>query len=436
VCGLRGRLNELKARTNAGLGLTTYRGLRELLTFNTPLDLVRERLPEKPVACVRPERVSLAANWFQENFPGEVIYAVKANPSPWVLDAAYAAGIRWFDVASEVEVELIASRYPDAVMAFMHPVKSRKAIERAYFNHGVRIFSLDCEAELEKIVAATAGARDLTLVVRLAVSNAEAGYALSGKFGVSESDAPELLRQTRRHADELGVSFHVGSQCMSPSAYRDAMDLASRIILRAGVTIDIVDVGGGFPSAYPGMSPPDLSLYVDVIDECFEEMPVLMNADLWCEPGRALVAESTSILARVELVKDGALYINDGSYGNLFDAAHCKWPFPVKAHRAEGEFGEEAGAYRLYGPTCDSIDTMEGPYDLPADIREGDYIEIGMLGAYGVAMQTRFNGYGETDTVEVGDAPWTSMYGALPEAVEKTAKVIAFPRQKRLKRAL
>ena len=96
----------------------------------------------------------------------------------------YATGLRWFDVASEEEIKLIASRYPDAKMAFMHPVKSRKAIERAYFEHGVRIFSLDCEAELEKIVAATQRADDLTLVVRLAVNNAEAMYALSNKFGV------------------------------------------------------------------------------------------------------------------------------------------------------------------------------------------------------------------------------------------------------------
>jgi ornithine decarboxylase len=375
--------------------------------------------------------VSLAASWFQENFPGEVLYAVKANPSPWVLDAVYAAGVRWFDVASEAEVDLIASRYPDATMAFMHPVKSRKAIERAYFDRGVRIFALDCLAELEKIVDATGGAPDLTLVVRLAVSNSEAGYALNDKFGAGERDAPLLLQRTRRFADSLGVSFHVGSQCMSPSAYRDAMALASRVILKAAVTVDIVDVGGGFPSAYPGMSPPELSRFVDVIDECFEEMPVLMNADLWCEPGRALVAESSSILARVELAKSGALYINDGSYGNLFDAAHCKWPFPVKALRADGAFSEETLPFKLFGPTCDSIDVMEGPYQLPADIREGDYIEIGMIGAYGVAMSTRFNGCGETETVEVGDAPWTSMY---EEVSAPQGRVLPFPRQKRLKK--
>jgi ornithine decarboxylase len=241
-----------------------------LLTFHTPLDLVRERLPEVPVACVRPDRVSVAANWFRDNFPGEVLYAVKANPSPWALDAVYAAGLRWFDVASEAEIQLIASRYPDAKMAFMHPVKSRKAIERAYFEHGVRTFSLDCEAALEKIVSATQRAEDLTLIVRLAVSNQDAAYALSHKFGVSEEAAPALLQKARRFADNLGVSFHVGSQCMSPSAYRDAMDLASSIILKAAVTVDVVDVGGGFPSAYPGMTPPDLELYVKVIKSAFE----------------------------------------------------------------------------------------------------------------------------------------------------------------------
>jgi hypothetical protein len=159
---------------------------------------------------------------------------------------------------------------------------------------------------------------------------------------VQDRDGAEpLLRKARGFADNLGVSFHVGSQCMNPSAYRDAIELASQIIREAGVILDVVDVGGGFPSAYPGMTPPDLELYVKVIKEAFEEMPVAMNAQLWCEPGRALVAESTSILARVELVKDGALHINDGSYGNLFDAAHCKWPFPVKAHRPDGEFEGE-----------------------------------------------------------------------------------------------
>lgn len=406
-----------------------------MLSFATPLDLVRNMRPEGPVACVRPERVSIAVGWFQENFPGEVLYAVKANPSPWMIDAAYAAGQRWFDVASLNEIELVRARCPGATLAFMHPVKSRHAIREAYFRHDVRIFVLDCEAELAKIIEETRGARDLTLVVRLAVSNTDASLPLTGKFGVTTDRAPDLLRAVRGHAAELGVSFHVGSQCMNPDAYRVAMEQASRAIKRAGVTIDVVDVGGGFPSIYPGMEPRPLQAYVDVIADAFEDMPVLMNADLWCEPGRALCAEASSILVKVELVKDDAVYINDGAYGNLFDAAHCRWSFPIRVHRVSGTVSEAVRAVKLYGPTCDSIDTMEGPFALPADIAEGDYIEFGMLGAYGVAMQTRFNGFGKTLDVVVEDYPWASLYTRDP-AQPKSAEVVRLASRRMAARGL
>ena len=405
-----------------------------MLTYDNPLDLVRDLSPDEPIACNRPERVFLAATWFQDHFPGEVLYAVKANPSLWVLDQVYAAGVRWFDVASLRYVELIGDRYPDANLAFMHPVKSRTAIARAYFDHGVRIFVLDCEAELEKIMAATGQATDLTLVVRMAVANDGATLPLAGKFGASSVDAPELLQKTRAVADELGVSFHVGSQCMSPAAYRTAMEQVSRAILSAAVTVDIVDVGGGFPVAYPGLTPPPLEAYMDVIDQAFEEMPVLMNADLWCEPGRALCAEGTSILAKVELVKDGAVHLNDGAYGNLFDAVHCKWPFPVRVHRREGALSADRATFRLCGHTCDSIDTLAGECKLHDDLGEGDYIEFGMLGAYGVAMQTGFNGFGATSDVAVRDMPWGSVFEPLA-APAPTPTIIPFPRRKRLRAA-
>jgi len=215
-----------------------------------------------------------------------------------------------------------------------------------------------------------------------------------------------LLAARAATQGKMGVSFHVGSQCMRPTAYQAAMAQASRAIVRAGVMVDIVDVGGGFPSVYPGMVPPDMSDYVDSIQRGFADMMVHEETELWCEPGRALVAEAQSILTKVELRKNDALYLNDGSYGNLFDAAHVKWPFPVKLYRGEGEGAHEVEGplkpFRFYGPTCDSMDHMPGPFWLPEDIREGDYIEIGMLGAYGVAMTTRFNGYGDAETVVVG----------------------------------
>ncbi|MFZ5718800.1 MAG: type III PLP-dependent enzyme [Pseudomonadota bacterium] len=396
-------------------------------TYHTPLDLVRERSPERPVAFARPGVVAVAARWFQANFKGDVFYAVKANPSPWVIETLVEAGVNSFDVASVPEIALVAEHAPHARMAFMHPVKSRKAIAEAYHRYGVKIFALDTHEELEKILEATDGARDLTLIVRLAVSAEGASYSLSGKFGVATHEAPSLLLAARRATEgKMGVSFHVGSQCMRPTAYQAAMAQAQRAIVRAGVLVDIVDVGGGFPSVYPGMVPPDMADYVDSIQRGFQDMSVHEETELWCEPGRALVAEASSILTKVELKKGDALYLNDGSYGSLFDAAHVKWPFPVKLYRGEGEAAHEVEGplkpFRFYGPTCDSLDHMPGPFWLPEDIREGDYVEIGMLGAYGVAMNTRFNGFGDAETVEVADAPMASMFGL-------AGRVIRTPRE-------
>ncbi len=408
--------------------------------YHTPLDLVRSRPVEGPVACARPDRLAIAATWFQDNFPGEVLYAVKANPSPWVIDALYRAGMRWFDAASLPEVELIAERCPDATIAYMHPIKSRHSIRRAYFDHGVRIFVLDCEAELNKILEETGYAKDLILLVRLAVSNEGSALPLAGKFGAGEAEAPDLIRTTRAHAEELGVSFHVGSQCMAPGTFRATMAEASRLIVKAGVTVDIVDVGGGFPSPYPGMTPPPMADYITAIRDAFEDMMVLENADLWCEPGRALIAEAVSVLTRVELVKGHQVHLNDGAYGCLFDMVHAKWPFPIRVHRADGEPSQQTAEFKLYGPTCDAIDTMPGLHTLPADLAEGDVIEVGMLGAYGTAMATRFNGFGDVETFEVADFPWTSLYtggeaeAPAPAATGTEPRVVPFARAQRRRR--
>jgi len=408
-----------------------------LRTYHTPLDLVRERSVERPVALVRPAAAALAAHWFQANFQGQVFYAVKTNPSPWAIKTLFDNGIRAFDVASVPEIELVAEHAAGARMAFMHPVKSRRAISAAYFDHGVKTFSLDTHDELAKILDATGGAKDLTLIVRLAVSTDGATYPLAGKFGVDSHHAPDLLLAARRATEDMmGVSFHVGSQCMRPTAYQGAMAQASRSLVRAGVFADIVDVGGGFPSVYPGMIPPAMEDYVDSIHRGFAEMMVHETTELWCEPGRALVAEASSLLAQVELRKGDALYLNDGSYGAMFDAAHFKWPFPTKLVR-DGESSAELRPFRFYGPTCDSLDQMPGPFWLPADVREGDFIEIGMLGAYGVAMTTRFNGYGDLDVAAVEDAPMASMYGLAPRAIPlkkvdaPAAEVVKLTRRKK-----
>ena len=363
--------------------------------------------PDRPVTLVRNHAATTAAGFFAKNFRGKTLYAVKANPSPALLQLLWTAGITHYDVASINEVRLVRQTLPEATLCFMHPVKSPEAIGEAYHVHGVRSFSLDMVDELAKIVTATGHATDLTLLVRLRVSSDHSKLSLAAKFGASPDETPALLLATRQVAERLGVCFHVGSQAMSPKAYADALHLVGAAIVKAAVTVDVVDVGGGFPSVYPGMEPPALMRYFDCIHQEFEALPVSYSAELWCEPGRALSAEYASLLVRVEQRRGTALYINDGAYGSLFDAAHVGWRFPVKLLR---ESSAGCAGFSFYGPTCDDIDHMAGPFELPADVKAGDYIEIGMVGAYGSAMQTNFNGFVPGISVEVDDAPMLSLY--------------------------
>lgn len=365
--------------------------------------------PAAPVTLIRPQAAARAARFFTEKFPGRSLYAVKANPSPALLRTLWDSGITHYDVASIAEVRLVARTLPEAKLCFMHPVKAEEAIAEAYHEHGVRTFSLDTLDELGKIMRATGDASDLELCVRLRVSSDYSELSLASKFGVELGESRELLMATRQAADALGICFHVGSQAMSPHAYTQAIERVRAAIVEAAVTVDIVDVGGGFPSVYPGMEPPALELYFDAIHRGFESLPVSYSSELWCEPGRALSAEYSSLLVRVERRRGDELYINDGAYGALFDAAHIGWRFPVNLLRQE-ESDAELKGFSFYGPTCDDMDHMAGPFMLPADVQAGDYIEIGMLGAYGCAMRTGFNGFSAETMVEVADEPMASLY--------------------------
>lgn len=384
-------------------------------------DLAKQR-PVQPVTLIRPHAARRAARFFVEKFAGRSLYAVKANPSPDLLRILWDSGITHYDVASIAEVRLVAEALPDAVQCFMHPVKAEEAIEEAYFVHGVRTFSLDTMDELDKIVRATKSAADLNLCVRIRVSSDHAKLSLASKFGAEPDEMKALLFETRQAADALGICFHVGSQAMTPAAFGEAMERVRAAIVEAAVTVDIVDVGGGFPSVYPGMEPPPLLSYFELIHEAFESLPISYSAELWCEPGRALCAEYASVLVRVEKRRGDHLYINDGAYGALFDAAHIGWRFPVKLVREEASAVRDM-AFSFYGPTCDDLDHMAGPFVLPADVAAGDYIEIGMLGAYGCAMRTGFNGFGLVSSVIAGDEPMATLYGeaerevALPNVV-------------------
>lgn len=378
--------------------------------------------PAAPVTLIRPQAAARAARFFAEKFPGRSLYAVKANPSPDLIRTLWDSGITHYDVASIAEVRLVAETLPQAKLCFMHPVKAEEAIVEAYHVHGVRTFSLDTIDELEKIVRATDNATDLELCVRLRVSSEHSELSLASKFGAELGETRELLMATRQAADALGICFHVGSQAMSPQAYSDAIERVRAAIVDAAVTVDIIDVGGGFPSVYPGMEPPALEAYFDAIYRGFESLPISYSAELWCEPGRALSAEYSSIIVRVERRRGTELYINDGAYGALFDAAHIGWRFPVALLREEESEADLIG-FSFYGPTCDDMDHMVGPFMLPDDVVAGDYIEIGMLGAYGAAMRTGFNGFTSEAVIEVEDEPMASLY-ADPVPARRRATVI------------
>ena len=379
---------------------------------HSALGLATALRPVQPVTLLRPHAATRAARFFAEKFPGKSLYAVKANPSPDLLRVLWDAGITHYDVASLGEVRLVAETLAEAELCFMHPVKAEEAIAEAYFDYGVKTFSLDTIEELEKIQRATRNASDLNLLVRLRVSSDHSKLSLASKFGAEPHEVKQLLMAARQASDALGICFHVGSQAMSPAAYGEAMQRVRDAIVEAAVTVDIVDVGGGFPSWYPGMEPPALEAYFEVIHRTFEDLPISYSAELWCEPGRALCAEYASVLVRVEKRRGNELYINDGAYGALFDAAHIGWRYPVKLVR-EDESDAKDMEFSFYGPTCDDLDHMAGPFELPGDVRAGDYIEVGMLGAYGCAMRTGFNGFGVEDRVIVDDEPMASLYGAV-----------------------
>mgnify|MGYP003121064343 FL=1 len=382
-------------------------------TFPDARSVVRALQPDEPIILNRPHAAARAARFFVEKFPGKSLYAVKANPSPDLLQVLWDNGVTHYDVASIAEVRLVRATLPGATLCFMHPVKAPSAIREAYRQHGVRTFSLDSVEELEKIVEACrddAGeaAQDLRLCVRLRVSSEYSELSLASKFGCDLTEAPALLQEARQHADWLGVCFHVGSQAMTPFAYVQALERVRIAIGEASVVIDMIDVGGGFPSVYPGMEPPPLEDYFQIIHQNFYNLPIAYNAELWCEPGRALCAEYSSLIVKVEKRRGEELYINDGAYGALFDAAHVDWKFPVRA--LEDDLIKPDMDFAFYGPTCDDADYMQGPFVLPEDIQAGDYIEIGILGAYGAAMKTDFNGFGAADRVLVTDEPMASLY--------------------------
>ncbi len=356
--------------------------------------------PSYPVFCVYPEVFARATREFVEGFPGRVLYAVKCNPHPAVLEMLYRAGIRHFDTASLPEIAQVRESFSDAMLYFMHPVKSRAAISSAYNVYGVRHFVLDHASELEKILDQTGG-DNVTLIVRVATPSGGASYDLSSKFGARPADAVELLQAVRRAGCKSGLAFHVGSQCVTTGAYRTALGIIGDILDAAGVDIQFLDVGGGFPAHYPGTEVPALANFLAEVERGLPALSLRRDCVLMCEPGRALVAHGCSLVVQVQLRKGDSLYINDGIYGSLSEMVTAGIRLPCELIRLDGAPPGESADFTLYGPTCDSTDVLPHRFSLPADVREGDWLKLDTIGAYSNAAATRFNGFHTETFIEI-----------------------------------
>ena len=380
--------------------------------FKSVEELVIQLKPDKPVYCIRKNSILSASKYFQKKFPGNILYAVKTNPHEEVIKTLIKSGIDQFDVASIVEVKAVRKFSQTAKCSFMHTVKSRESIKEAYFKYGIKTFALDTKDELVKIIKSTNNATDLELFVRVAVSNEHAEIDLSKKFGALSSEASGLLRLVKQNSKKVGLSFHVGSQCMHPISYNKGITEIGSIIKKTKIIPDYINVGGGFPTIYPDLIPQALDNYLEEIKKSLKNLKLNSMPEIICEPGRALVAESGSTIVRVDLKKKQKLYINDGTYGTLFDAGTPNIVFPSKLIKdcSNKIISKKLTAFDFYGPTCDSMDYMKGPFLLPNNIKENDYIELGQLGAYGLTFRTQFNGFFSDEIYEVEDKPIMTLY--------------------------
>jgi ornithine decarboxylase len=362
--------------------------------------LIEALKPNEPVYMLYPEKFRIAAKRFLDAFPGDTLFAIKANPAPHVLDLVHASGIRHFDTASLPEIEIVHGRFPDAQCHFMAPVRLPGTAKAAYEKHNVRDFVIDCDYELDKLLIETKGAKDLRIFVRVATPLGGAVLELSSKFGTTPDDAARLLKRVAEAGVTPAITFHVGSQCLSPFSYAQAIEMARRTANIAGVEITALDIGGGFPGPYIGNDVPPYHWYFDTIKEAIATLPNSTAVRLYCEPGRALIAEGVSLVTQVVLRKGDKLYINDGIYGSFDELTLPGWT--ADYHLRVIKLDDKGKArtqpdghtpFRVYGPTCDTLDVLPRPLMLPETTGPGDFIIFDSIGAYSVAVRTTFNGF-------------------------------------------
>lgn len=363
-----------------------------------PRDHLVNSSPDHPVLYMSPAILQKTAKRFLSGFPGLVTYAVKANPAREVLENLAAAGIAAFDVASPAEIEAVHEILPSAALHYNNPVRSVDEIATA-LRFGVRSFSVDCPGELKKLIHAGVPT-DAEISVRLRLPVKGAAYDFGAKFGADPEAATALLRQAKEAGFRISMTFHPGTQCADPAAWTAYINVCAMVARTAGVALERLNVGGGFPS-HRCCDAPDLEHFFDVIGRSVAEAFGDTAPALVCEPGRAMVAEAFSLATRVKSVRADAVFLNDGIYGGLAEMPILGNTDRFEVFRGGAPVQGTSVERVVFGPTCDSLDRLPGLVPLPGDLAEGDHVVFHGLGAYSTATVTRFNGYGALEVVTV-----------------------------------
>ena len=373
-------------------------------TYPNVTELLRQSDPHQPVYCIFPHVYRNSTQEFLEGFPGRVLYAVKANNHPAVIEVLHHSGVQHFDCASLQEVELVYKHCPGASMYFMNPVRFEGDARIAQLQFGVRHFVIDHESGLRPLLDEIDASKSVVFA-RMAVSHASAQADLSSKFGAPPSDIPDLLQQISSAGAEAALAFNVGSGVEDPEAYSYALDIVNGVLSNSAQPVRLVDIGGGFPKSYPGLSVPPLTEFFKRVTDSSRELPLANNGELLAEPGRALSAPGMSAISRVLLRKTDRIYLNDGLYGAFWELrfkAHLE--YSCRVFRNGKPLQGNTASFQVFGPTCDSTDQLPVRLTLPHDIDVGDHIEFGNIGAYSLSGRTDFNGFYSDNIVSITDA--------------------------------
>jgi ornithine decarboxylase len=362
--------------------------------------LIAHEEPDYPSFLFSSKELHRSVKVFKKGFDGLLTYAVKCNPSPHILRQLHDEGVKAYDVASNTEMALVREHCPGAVLHYNNPIKNKREIQRAYEEFGVRSFTIDHPQQLDQLAAIVTPSADVEVTTRFKAGKALKSYDFGIKFGVMEQSAGEIVTLVKEMGFTPSLCFHVGSQCEDAYAFERHIAAAARIAEESKIELKRLNIGGGYPAPYPTSTAPPMDHYFETIAIAVKDNFGNSPPELICEPGRALVTSSTSLLLRVKHQRGGqSVYLNDGAYGSLMEVKFMHFTPPVQVwrgprhHDNNGEFSD----FTVWGPTCDSYDVLPQIFTLPSDIDEDDWVEFGLMGAYTQASLTPFNGFDRRD---------------------------------------